>query len=337
MKHDTTARRDFLKYAAAGAGAAALSMPLTALAQRAKVFRFGHMLPADTLYNQAVQMFADEAAKLSSGRLKIDIYPASQLGTIPEMLSATQVGSLTLTMAVPAWYSNFMKPLDAFTLPYIVSSSEKLKAGLDGTLGKEIARMGDAAGFHVLGYWLIGSRHIVNKVRAVNKPADCQGLKLRVINSQVYIQAFRALGASTVALDPSELYVALQQGVVDGFEYPLPDLVSIKLYEVSKFISLDAHTTDFFIVSINKGVWEGLSADDQGALANAMKTAMEWQWKRQPEEIAGALAKLKTLMTVNDITPENKKLFVEATRPVYKQFEASIGKDFLDLAIKELA
>jgi len=328
-------RRQFLKFS--GATAATLAMPGRAFAQRAKTFRFGHMLPADTLYNKACQMFADEAARLSSGRLKVEIYPASQLGTIPEMLSATQVGSLTLTMAVPAWYSNFIKPLDAFTLPYIVSSPEKLKSGLDGRLGAEIARMGDAVGFHVLGYWLIGSRHIVNKVHAVHKPADCQGLKLRVINSQVYIQTFRALGASTVALDPSELYVALQQGVVDGFEYPLPDLVSIKLYEVSKFLSLDAHTTDFFIVSINKGVWDGLTPDDQTALNRAMKTAMDWQWKAQPEEIATALAKLKTLMSVNDISPENKKLFVEATKPVYAQFEPSIGKDFLNLAIKELS
>ena len=331
-----TKRREFLKYTAAATGAAALGVNAPALAQRARVFRFGHMLPADTLYNKAIIVFADEAGKLSGGKMKIDIYPSSQLGTIPEMLSATQVGSLTLTMAVPAWYSNFMKPIDAFTLPYIVSSPERLKASLDGVLGKEISRMGDAAGFHVLGYWLIGARHIVNKVRPVNKPADCQGLKIRVINSQVYIQAFRALGASTVALDPSELYVALQQGVVDGFEYPLPDLVSIKLYEVSKYLSLDAHTTDFFIVSINKAVWEGLSAEEQGVLNKAMKTAMEYQWKAQPEEIATALAKLRTLMVVNDISPENKKLFVETTRPIYKQFEPSIGKDFLELAIKEL-
>lgn len=329
-------RRVFLKWAAAATGAASLGVGGSAIAQRVRAFRFGHMLPTDTLYHKAIQMFADEAAKLSSGKIKIDIYPSSQLGTIPEMLSATQVGSLTLTMAVPAWYSNFMKPIDAFTLPYIVSSSDRLKTSLDGTLGKEVTRLGDAAGFHVLGYWLIGGRHIVNKIRPVNKPADCQGLKVRVINSQVYIQAFRALGASTVALDPSELYVALQQGVVDGFEYPLPDLVSVKLYEVSKYLSLDAHTTDFFIISINKGIWEGLPADEQAILTTAMKTAMDWQWKAQPEEIATALAKLKTLMTVNDISPANKKLFVDATRPIYKQFEPSIGRDFLDLAVKEL-
>ena len=332
----THGRRNFLKLATATAGAASLGIHTRAMAQRARVFRFGHMLPTDTPYHKAIVIFADEAAKLSSGRIKIEIYPSSQLGTIPEMLSATQVGSLTLTMAVPAWYSNFMKPVDAFTLPYLVSSADRLKTGLDGTVGKEIARLGDAAGFHVLGYWLLGGRHIVNKVRPVNKPADCQGLKLRVINSQVYIQAFRALGASTVALDPSELYVALQQGVVDGFEYPLPDLVSVKLYEVSKYLSLDQHTTDFFIVSINKGIWEGLPPDDQAALNQAMKTAMDWQWKAQPEEIAAALAKLRTLMTVNEITPENKKLFIEATRPVYAQFEPSIGKPFLDMAIREL-
>jgi C4-dicarboxylate-binding protein DctP len=121
-----------------------------------------------------------------------------------------KVGSLTMSMAVPAWYSNFMKPIDAFTLPYIVSSPERLKAALDGNVGKEINKMGQGAGFQVFGYWLLGGRHIVNKVRPINVPADCQGLKLRVINSQVYIQAFRALGASTVAMEPAELYVAMQ-------------------------------------------------------------------------------------------------------------------------------
>jgi C4-dicarboxylate-binding protein DctP len=240
-------------------------------------------------------------------------------------------------MAVPAWYSNHMKPVDVFTLPYIVSSNERLRSSLDGPLGKEVARLGEPAGFHVLGYWLIGGRHIVNKIRPVNKPSDCEGIKLRVINSQVYIQTFRALGASTVSLDPSELYVALQQGVVDGFEYPLPDLVSIKLYEVSKYISLDAHTTDFFIVSINKGIWDGMAAEDQAILAASMKTAMDWQWSAQPQEIATALNKLKTLMTVNEITPDNKKLFLEVTHPIYKQFEPSIGHDFLELAVKELS
>ena len=329
-------RRDFLKIAGASA-AVATGIARPAFGQaRVRAMRFGHMLPTETVYHKAIVLFADEVGKLSGGKMKIDVYPSSQLGSIPEMLSQLKVGSLTMSMAVPAWYSNFMKPIDAFTLPFIVSSAERLKAALDGNLGKEINRLGQGAGFHVFGYWLLGGRHIVNKVRPVNVPADCQGLKLRVINSQVYIQAFRALGASTVAMDPAELYVAMQQGVIDGFEYPLPDLLAFKLNEVIKFISLDNHTTDFFLVSMNKGIWDGLSSEEQGILNQAMKTAMDWQWKAQPEDIASALAKLRTMVAVNEITPANKKLFVDATRPVYQQFEGSIGKDFLALVMKEV-
>jgi len=244
-------RRHFMKLGLAAGGAASLGIAAPAIAQRARVFRYGHMMPPDTLYHRAIVMFCDEVAKLSSGKMKLDAYPSSQLGSIAEMLSAVKVGSLTMSMAVPAWYSNFMKPIDAFTLPYLVSSQQRLRIALDGAVGKEIETLGDGAGFKVLGYWLIGGRHIVNKVRPIEKPSDCQGLKIRVINSQVYIQAFRAMGASTVAMDPAELYVGLQQGVIDGFEYPLPDLVAYKLYEVSKYLSLDGHTTDFFINSMN--------------------------------------------------------------------------------------
>ena len=328
-------RRNFLK--AGAAAAASLGVGARTIAQpRVRSMRFGHMLPTETVYHKAIVMFADEVNKNSGGKMKIDIYPSSQLGSIPEMLSQLKVGSLTMSMAVPAWYSNFMKPIDAFTLPYIVSSADRLKGALDGNIGKEINKMGQGAGFYVFGYWLLGGRHIVNKVRPINVPADCQGLKLRVINSQVYIQAFRALGASTVAMDPAELYVAMQQGVVDGFEYPLPDLLAFKLNEVIKYISLDNHTTDFFLVSMNKGIWDGLAPEEQAIINQSMKTAMDWQWKAQPEDIAAALAKLRTLVQVNEITPENKKLFVEATRPVYQQFEGSIGKEFLSQVIKEV-
>ena len=334
-----TRRRDFLKMSFAAGGAAALGMGLgaPAIGQTTRTIRFGHMLPTDQIHHKAIVMFAEELAKLSSNKIKVEIFPSSQLGSIPEMLQSVQAGSLTMTMAVPAWYSSFMKPVDAFTLPYMVASQERLHAAVDGTIGKEIARLADGAGFKVLGYFLLGGRHIVNKIRPVQKPADCQGLKLRVINNPVYLQTFRLLGANPVAMDPSELYLAVQQGVVDGFEYPLPDLVAQKMYEVIKFVSLDQHTTDFFIISINKKLWEGMSTEEQGMIAAAWKTATDWQWREQPAAIANALVKLKTLLAVNDITPENKKLFIEVTRPVYKQFEPTIGKEFLDLAIRELS
>ena len=331
-------RREFLKASLAAGGAAALGMGASApaIGQTVKTIRFGHMLPTDQIHHKAILVFADEIAKMSGNKIKVEIFPSSQLGTIPEMLQSVQAGSLTMTMAVPAWYSSFMKPVDAFTLPYLVANADKLRTALDGNIGGQIGKMADVSGFKVLGYFLLGGRHIVNKVRPVNKPSDCQGLKLRVINNPVYLQTFRLLGANPVAMDPSELYLATQQGVVDGFEYPLPDLVAQKMYEVIKFVSLDQHTTDFFIISTNKKLWESMTPDEQKMIQAAWKTATDWQWKEQPAEIEKALARLRTLVAVNEITPENKKLFVEVTRPVYKQFEPTIGKDFLDLAIKEL-
>jgi len=331
-------RRAFAQKSAMTIAAATLvGLGAPAIAQQAKTLRFGHSQPPDTNAHQAILMFGKELARLSSGKLKLEVYPSSQLGGLAEMLQSVQAGGLSMSMAVPAWYSSFVKPLDAFTLPYLVSSEARLRAALDGTLGKELTRRADSAGFVMTGYWLLGGRHIVNKRGPVNTPADCKGLKVRVINSQVYIQTFRALGANPVAMDPSELYLALQQGVIDGFEFPLQDLVSAKLYEVAKYVSLDRHTIDFYAVSTNKALWTSLAAEEQGMIAQAMKTAMDWQWKTQPVVIADAETKLRGMIQVNDITPANRKLFLDATRPVYKSFEGSIGKDFIDLAVKELS
>jgi C4-dicarboxylate-binding protein DctP len=330
-------RRDFLKYSLAGGAAASLGLSAPALAQAPKTFKFGHMMPNnDNLYNLAIKMFAEEVGKLSDKKMKVEVFPASQLGTIAEMLQSIQAGSQTFGMAVPAWYSNFMKPIDAFTLPYLIPSAEKLKHGLDGKLGEKISEMAEKVNFHMMGYMLLGSRHIVNKLHAVNTPADCKGLKVRVINSEVYRQTFRALGCNPVAMDPSELYLALQQGVIDGFEYPLPDLLAFKLNEVAKFVSLDAHTTDFFLLATNTKNWNSFSAEEKDIFSKAMKKATDWQWEKQPQDIKDAQEKLSKLFSVNEITPANKKLFVEATLPVHKQFEGSIGRDFLDLVSKEM-
>lgn len=344
MPHDQNRidRRSFLKTsatlgAAGVAGALGMGVSPPGRAQAPKTLKFGHMLPPDQVHHKAIALFGDELAKLSGGKMKMDIFPSSQMGSIAEMLQSVQAGSLSMSMAVPAWYSSFMKPLDAFTLPYLVGNEDKLRPALDGgPLGAQIEKFAEPAGFKIFGYLLLGARSIVNKQRPVNKPEDCKGLKVRVINSPVYLATFRALGANPVAMDPSELYLALQQGVVDGFEYPLPDLVAQKMYEVAKFLSLDRHTTDFFIISTSMKSWNAYSPQEQGWINAAMRTAMDWQWKTQPQEIASALAKLKTLMTVNEISAENKKLFVDATKPVYAQFEPSIGKDFLASAIKEL-
>lgn len=325
-------RRDALKLIAAGASVAAgiggLAAP--AIAQSARTLRYGHMVPTTTVYHEAITIFGNELAALSGNKLKLSIFPSSQLGPISEMLQSVHSGVLDFSMAVPAWYSSFTPALNVFALPYLVESQDHLRQALDGEVGDEITRMTEEAGLKVFGYWLMGPRHIVNRVRPVNKPEDTAGLKLRVINSEVHMATFRALGASPVALDPSELYLALQQGVVDGFEYPLPDIVDQKLHEVSSYVSLDAHTTDFFLNSISPKTWAGLAAEEQDMVMAAMKKAMDWQWEAQPNDIERARKQLSEMISVNEISPENKQLFVKATEPVHAQFESVIGKEWVE-------
>jgi tripartite ATP-independent transporter DctP family solute receptor len=237
---------------------------------------------------------------------------------------------------VPAWYSNFVKAMDVFTLPYLVASPQKLKTALEGEIGADITKMAEAAGLKVFGYWLLGPRHIVNRLRPVEKPADTVGLKLRVINSEVYMATFRALGASPVAMDPSELYLALQQGVVDGFEYPLPDVVDQKMHEVAKYVSLDAHTVDFFLNATSPATWNKFAPEEQAMVSQAMQKAMDWQWEAQPKDIERARATLEKIAKVNDISPENRAFFVKTTEPVYAQFESKIGKAWLDKCVAAL-
>ena len=336
MRKETTGltRRAMLAVAAGGA-AAVLAKP--AVAQRVRTLRLGSPQPVDSNYHRAAVMFADEVAKLSSNGLKVDVFPNAQLGSINEMLNAVQTGTLSMTLAVPAWYSGLIKPMDVFTLPFLVRSPDRLRAALDGPLGDVMKAKAEAVNLHFMNWWLMGARHMVNNAHPINTPADVAGLKMRVISSPVYIEAFKALGANPVVLDSAEIYLGMQQKVVDGLEYPVPDMISAKLYEVSKFMSLTGHTTDFFVVSMNKPLWDGMSAEQKGILTQAMKTATDWEWQAQPVTTRDALTKLGTLMQINEVSADKRAAFAQQTQAIYGKFEASIGKDVLDLAMRNLS
>jgi tripartite ATP-independent transporter DctP family solute receptor len=320
---------------ATGAVAAGLSAP--ALAARKRVLRLGSPQPVSSNYHAAAMMFAAQVSKLSGGSLAVQVFPNSQLGSIDQMLTSVQVGSLSMTLAVPAWYSGYVKPMNVFTLPFLVRDPARLRTTLDGRLGAAIGEKGDAAGFHFLGWWLMGARHMVNNVHPINKPADLSGLKMRVISSPVYIEMFKLLGADPVTLDSAEIYLGMQQKTVNGFEYPVPDMIDAKLYEVSKFMSLTAHVTDFFAVSINRALWAGMAGEEQAILSQAMKTASDWEWQAQPKTTVAALAKLKTLMQINAVSDADRALFVARTSPIREQYSKVIGQEILDLATKELS
>ncbi len=333
-EHRTITRRRFLTSCAAAS--AALGMPAVARAQRARVFRFGSPTQPGTTYTQAMEIFASEAARLSNNGIKIELYPSYQLGSIKDMLQATQLGTQSIGMAVPAWFSSWSRAMDVYSLPFLVASEERLWRALTGPFGERVAKPIESAGFKPLGYWIMGPRQMANNVRPIRKPEDLKGLKVRVINSPVFIETFRTLGANPVGLDASEMYLALQQKTVDGVDNATVDLVNLKLYEVTKYLSMTSHITDFFMIVMNKGLWDRLSADEQKIMLQAMRKSMEWEWKAQPDAIRASVEKLRSSMQANDLSPDELKAFVQATRPVIQHFEGSIGKDVIEQAMREL-
>ena len=325
-------RRGFVALSAAGASI--LGMP--AIAQRARALRFGSPMPTSTSYHKAMEIFADEMGKLSGGKLKIELYPNAQLGGLKDMLTSVQLGTQSMLITVPAWYSSFVKQMDVFTLPFICESPERLRTALDGPFGAKMEGYAGAAGFQIIGYWITGPRHMLNNVHPIKSVADMAGLKMRIISSQVYMQAFRALGANPAALDYAEVYLALQQKTVDGMDLGLPEVLSGKFNEVIKYATLTSHVIDFFAASMNKTLYDGLSTEEKGMVKQAMKVATEWQWKAQLTDIAEAEDKVKNLVQITHLTPAEREEFAKTTRPVYAQFEASIGKDLIDEASRVL-
>ena len=328
----TLNRRGFVALSAAGAST--LAMP--AIAQRARALRFGSPMPTSTSYHHAMEIFSEEMAKLSGGKLKVELYPNAQLGGLKDMLTSVQLGTQSMLITVPAWYSSFVKQMDVFTLPFITASPDRLRSALEGSFGAKMEGYARDAGFQIVGYWLTGPRHMLNSVRPVKTVADMNGLKMRIISSQVYMAAFRSMGANPAALDYAEVYLALQQKTVDGMDLGLPDVISGKFAEVIKYATLTSHVIDFVAASMNKALYDGMSAEEKAMIKAAMKTATDWQWTKQAADIAEAEEKLKSLIQITHLTDAERAEFAKATRPVYAQFEGSIGKDLIDDAIRAL-
>ena len=326
-------RRHFIKGSLA-ASASLLGMPARAKA-KPTVLRFGGPMPLTTNYGKAMLKFKEEAAKRSDNALDVQVYPSNQLGGLKDMVTAVQLGTQSMVMATPAWMAGFVRQLDVLSLLYLPATQERLFASLDGSFGDRLAGYAEAVGFKIVGWWNSGPRHVFNNVRPIHTPDDMAGVKLRSQTSQVWLQCLRGLGCNPISLDYPEIYLALQQHTIDGFENPAPDVVGRKFYEVSKYMSLTSHLFDIFIVSMNKRQWNGLSPADQKALTEAMEVATKFQREAELVDADEAVQFLRTKIQVNDVSESNRKLFADKVRPIYSKFDDIIGKDLIAQAVKE--
>jgi len=281
------------------------------------------------------KQFKEPVEALSKGRIKVEIYPNGQLGGDREMSEAVQMG--TLQMAIPATspLAGFDKRVQILDIPYLFSSRETAFEGIDGELGKTINGYLESKGFAVLGYLENGMRHVTNSKRPIYKPEDMKGIKIRTMENPMHMAYFKEVGANPTPMSWGELYTALQQKTVDAQENPYALIVDGKFYEVQKYASETGHVFSFELIIANKKFMDSLPQDLREIVEKCATDACLAQRKVMAEqEEAFKQQCIKAGMKCNSLTPEQKKAFIAASEPVYKQFAKELGEDIMSIARK---
>lgn len=221
----------------------------------------------------AAEHFAELVRTRSNGRIEIRVAGAAQLGDDLAMLTGLRTGTLDMSVNSQGPASSLVPEIAALGLPFLFATSPAAYRLVDGPIGQELARRFEALGLLLIGYWDNGIRHVTNSRRPIRTPEDLRGLKIRTPADPATIDTFQALGAATQQIAFSELYVALQQGVVDGQENPLANIHASKLYEVNRFISLTAHKWECSPVLVSRIARARIADSDWRLILEAMKEA----------------------------------------------------------------
>ena len=317
--------------------AAAVSM--SAFAQTPIVIKFSHVVATDTPKGQAAERFKQLAEKATQGRVKVELYPNSQLYKDKEELEALQLGAVQMLAPSLAKFGPLgVKEFEAFDLPYIFPTKTALYNVTEGEIGKSLLKKLEPKGITGLAYWDNGFK-VMSANKPLHNPADFKGLKMRIQSSKVLDAQMRALGANPQVLAFSEVYQALQTGVVDGTENPPSNVYTQKMHEVQKHITMSNHGYLGYAVIVNKKFWDGLPADIRASLEAAMRDATTYEKAiaQRDNDMAMDAIKKGGKTTIYNLTPVEQAAWRKALLPVHKEMEGRIGKDLIAAITKEAA
>jgi len=312
-------------------------MAVTAFAGSGKyIIRVGYIVPETQSHHIIMRdVFKKDIETKSNGRITVELYPNGQLGGDRELIESVQLGTLEMAIPASSVFAGFDKRFQVLDLPFLFKSKEVAFAALDGELGKKLDEILPKHGMINLGYAENGFRHITNNRKPIHTPDDLKGLKLRTMENPLDIAFFKLLGANPTPMNFGELYTALQQGTVDGQENPIALVYTSKFYEVQKYYSLTGHVFSPIMLVANKSFIDKLPEDLREIVMEAGRKFCVEQRKLADVQEKEYLEALKaTGMQINELTPEEKAAFVEATLPAYDMFRDEIGDDLIDLAIK---
>ncbi|WP_194712816.1 TRAP transporter substrate-binding protein [Noviherbaspirillum soli] len=320
--------------------AAAMLMSAGAHAQQAPiVIKFSHVVANDTPKGKGAERFKELAEKATNGRVKVEVYPNSTLYKDKEEMEALQLGAVQMLAPSLAKFGPLgVKEFEAFDIPYIFPTKDVLYRVTEGPVGKDLFKKLEPKGITGLAYWDNGFK-VMTANKPLRQPADFKGMKMRIQSSKVLDAQFRALGANPQVMAFSEVYQALQTGVVDGTENTPSNIYTQKMHEVQKHLTISNHGYIGYAVIVNKKFWDGLPADVRTQLEGAMKDATKYTNAIAEQENRDALEAIKKagkteVYTLNDA---EKAQWRKALLPVRKEVEGRVGKEVLVAVDKETA
>jgi C4-dicarboxylate-binding protein DctP len=318
-------------------GLVAATFSLVALAQTPIVIKFSHVVAVDTPKGKAAEFFAKKAAELTKGKAKVEVYANSALYKDKEEMEALQLGAVQMLAPSLAKFGPLgVKEFEAFDFPYIFDDTADLHKITQGPIGASMLAKLEPKGIKGLAFWDNGFKSFSANT-PIKSPADLKGKKLRIQSSKVLEEQIRSVGGLPQVMAFSEVYQALQTGVVDGTENPISNLYTQKMHEVQKHLTLTNHGYLGYAVIVNKKFWEGLPADVRGQLEQAMKESTVYANKIAQEENDMALEGVKKSgkTTVYAPTKEEKFAFKKAMAPVHVKMADRVGKDLLQSIYKQ--
>lgn len=305
-------------------------------AQEPIVIKFSHVAAANTPKGQAAEYFKKRAEERTKGRVKVEVYNNSVLFKDKEELEALQIGSVQMLAPVAGKFGPAgVKEFEAFDLPYLFPDTEGVHRVTRGPVGASMLKLLEPRGMVGLSYWDAGFR-ILSSNKPMRVPDDMKGQKIRINSSKVNQAIIRSVGGLPQTMAFSEVYQALQTGVVDGADGNMPNLYTQKQFEVQKHVVMTNHTFSGYVVVANKVFWDKLPVDIRKELEGAMKEATDFNDKvaEEDNEIAIKAIKASGKTNIYTPTPAEKELWVKAMSPVRDDLASRMGKDLVASIVK---
>ncbi len=321
------------------AGVAALGLTTAAQAQFTdRTIRVSNGINQEHPVGNGVAKMTACLTQKSGGRMKLQAFWGGALGGDLQATQALRSGTQEMVVTSSSPLVGILPDLGVFDLPFLFANEKEADAILDGAFGKYISDKLPGVGLVNLSYWENGFRNLTNSRKPVAKVEDFPGLKVRVMQNNIFLDTFRTLGTNAVPMAFQEVFAALETRAIDGQENPFVTIDTSKMYEVQKFLSVTRHAYTPFLVLYSKSLFDRLSADEQKALVDCANEGRDEQRKVSRELSEKSLANVKARgMQVNEIAPEEQKRMRDAVKPVWERAQATVGKETVDRMQAELA